>query len=220
MDALLQLLVSHWVIIAALIGAVALAYCFLEWGEMSRTRRIVGVFTVVLALHMVEEYSIPGGFHYAFNVVQGSADGNAYPLSALSAMVTNLAGMVCFAVLVFARVERPWTLLLIAIFGIGQAVVHTVFGMLALEMFRGAGMAFPYSPGMANSLVLMLPLSIACIVALKRDRSLDAKQVAIAVLATAFLIIGLIRIPIAFLGSDPQTAFRFADAGFYQQFLL
>jgi len=49
--------------------------------------------------------------------------------------------------------------------------------------------------------------------------NLVARQVVIAVLAAVFLIVGLIRIPIAILGSDQQTLFRFADAGFYQQFL-
>ena len=218
-NAFLDFLVAYWVPMVGVLGAVVLACCVLRWKKVSATRKIIGVFVVVLALHMIEEYAFPGGFHYAFNIVQGSANGNAYPLNTLSAMVTNLVAAICFASIFFAKIDKPWVLLLIAFFGIGQAVIHTVFGVLAFGLFSDAGMAFPYTPGMANSIILMLPLSIVSIVQLAKDRLLDKKQVALAILAMVFLVIGLIRLPVIFLGSDPATTFVFADAGFYQRFL-
>lgn len=215
----LDFVVSCWVPMVGAIGAMALVFCAAKWRSLSVTRKISSVFVIVLALHMIEEYALPGGFHYVFNVVQGSTNGNAYPLNTLSAMVTNLTAEIVFAVFMFKGVEKPWIELLIAFFGIAQTIIHVVFGVMAFGMFQDAGMAFPYTPGMANSVLLMLPLSIYCIVRLRKSEELDKRQVLLAVLAAAFLIIGLIRVPVMVLGSDPSTAYVFADAGFYQQFL-
>ena len=215
----LDFIVFYWVPMVGVIGVVALVFCVVKWQSLSATRKISGVFVIVLALHMIEEYAFPGGFHYVFNVVQGSANGNVYPLNTLSAMVTNLTAEIVFAIFMFKGVENPWIELLIAFFGIAQTIIHVVFGVMAFGIFRDAGMMFPYTPGMANSILLMLPLSIYCIVRLRKSEELDKKQVLLAVLAAAFLIIGLIRVPVMVLGSDPSTAYVFADAGFYQQFL-
>ena len=226
MNIIIDWILASWLYISAGIAGAAAFYLFSKRKSLSVPRKICSIFLVFLVLHMIEEYVFPSGFFYIFNLVLGSTDPMAYPLNTLSCMITNFVGVLFFAFVLWKWSEKVWATLTIAIFGIAQLAVHLIFGLSALELFSQAGQVLPYSPGLFTSVFLFLPLSIYCFIHLAKNKSLSMKragssfkEIGIAVLVVIIIVAGLIMVPMKTLGSDPDTAYRFSNTGYYEQFL-
>jgi len=106
-----------------------------------------------------------------------------------------------------------------------QVIVHSVLGFASLELFGQAGQFLPYSPGLFNSLFLLLPLSVYCFIYLAKSKALSMKhagaslkEIGIAVLVVIIIVAGLIMLPMQTLGNDPDTIFTFDSNRYYDQF--
>ncbi|MGN1284828.1 MAG: hypothetical protein ACI4TY_05965 [Candidatus Limosilactobacillus intestinavium] len=61
-----------------------------HWHDWSNLNKLGALTVIVLAFHVWEEWVIPGGFHYIYNL--HSAFPNRYPMSELTDMITNFGG--------------------------------------------------------------------------------------------------------------------------------
>jgi len=227
MSYLIIWILKHWLLfISAIAGAVAF-YLWSNWKLINIPKKICGVFVIILVCHMIEEYVYPAGFHYIFNLVMGgSVDPTVYPLNQLCCMVTNFIAVIIFVFALWKISDKLYTLLTIAIFPIGQIITHTIFGIKSFEIFSSYGQSIPYSPGMINSIFFMLPITIYCIVYILRNRKIYFKNIQITLLhigitifAIAFLIGGLILLPMNVLGNDLNAPYIFENQGYYERFL-
>ena len=50
---------------------------------------VTAAISVLIPLHVVEEWVFPGGFHYHYNTVMKSKQLDRYPMSRLTDMLTN-----------------------------------------------------------------------------------------------------------------------------------
>lgn len=226
MNYIIDWILAVWLYISAGIAGAAAFYVFSKWKILTIPRKICGVFVVFLVIHMIEEYVYPGGFQYIFNTMFNSTNPAAYPLNELSCMVTNFVAVLFFAFVLWKWSERVWVTLTIAIFGIAQLIVHTILGFASFELFKQAGQVLPYSPGLFNSVFLLLPLSVYCFIYLAKSKSLSMKharaslkEIGIAVLVVIIIVAGLIMLPMQTLGNDPDTVFTFNSNGYYDRFL-
>ncbi|MFV0519230.1 MAG: HXXEE domain-containing protein, partial [Lachnospirales bacterium] len=48
---------------------------------------------IVLVLHVIEEWVLPGGLHYSYNISHGSNVLGRYPMNRLTDMITNFGGV-------------------------------------------------------------------------------------------------------------------------------
>jgi len=226
MNIILDWVLAVWLHISAAIAGGAAFYVFSKRKSLSVPRKICGVFVVFLVCHMIEEYVYPAGFQYIFNMMYGSADPAAYPLNELSCMVTNFVAVLFFAFALWKWSEKIWVTLTIAIFGIAQVIVHMILGFASFGLFGQTGQILPYSPGLFNSVFLLLPLSAYCFIYLAKSKSLamknagaSLKEIGVAVLALIIIVAGLIMLPMQTLGNDPDTVFTFSSNGYYDRFV-
>ena len=50
---------------------------------------VIAAISVLIPLHVIEEWVFPGGFHYHYNTVMKSKQLDRYPMSRLTDMLTN-----------------------------------------------------------------------------------------------------------------------------------
>lgn len=208
--------------ICVAMGACVAGWLIPKWKALSAPERISWLFIVVLAVHIFEEYTCPGGFVWAFGTAAGSTNPLSAPLNRLTTMITNVGAMVVFIMLAWKWANRPWMLIAIAIFDLLQLIMHTAFGVISMQYC--SWLHVPYSPGLANSVLMMLPLAIACIVVLRREHMLRGHggkfvvgQILLGLVVDIVVVVALIAVPVNLLGNDVNSPYAFPDAGFYQR---
>ena len=92
-----------WIYVMFAIGGVTAVFLVFRWHEWSAAMRLCAVNAVILPFHVLEEWILPGGFHYAYNMNQKVFDEkllHQYPMSKLTDMITNFLGIgfyrICF----------------------------------------------------------------------------------------------------------------------------
>lgn len=171
---------------------------------------------IVPVLHVLEEWVLPGGLHYSYNIDHGSDILSCYPMNRLTDVITNFGGVVlgCI-VLKFWGFRKPAGIA-VMLFSAFEVVIHIVIGVTSMKAFGEYGMNTLYSPGPVTSLLGFLPVSIALAREIFRSRA-SVKQwiIAIAVMfAFCFLLINLPEM----LLSDKNSPYQFTDRGCYEKY--
>lgn len=174
---------------------------------------------IVLVLHVLEEWVLPGGLHYSYNIDHGSAILSRYPMNRLTDMITNFGGVIlgCI-VLKFWGFRKPAGIA-VMLFSAFEVVIHIVIGITSMKTFGDYGMNTLYSPGLITSLFGFLPVVIGLAKELffcgkKRP---TIKQWIMAVTAMFGFCFLLINLPEMVLG-DEDTPYAFTDRGYYEQY--
>ena len=82
----------YCMIIMSVILTVQMIVHWKEWDGLTK----LGAFTViVLTFHVWEEWVIPGGFHYIYNIDSAAALRSRYPMSQITDMITNFCYALC-----------------------------------------------------------------------------------------------------------------------------
>jgi hypothetical protein len=204
-----------WLIATYGIGLLMMIWAAVGWSGWETPRKLLCLLAILLPLHVLEENTFPDGFHYMMNLIQHSDDPNAGPMNRLSDMVSNFGGEVLFVVL-FLWGGNVGSSILVAFFGIGESVVHTIFGILTHQKLKERGMKTIYGPGLATSYLTLLPLSAYAI------RSLSTQTIVFADVLTGILLIIcvialLIRIPILVFGKY-QPEYAFSSSGYFKKY--
>ncbi|MCH3960908.1 MAG: HXXEE domain-containing protein [Solobacterium sp.] len=219
METLLQGWLSIWLYVMA---AIAIVLCILIYKHRHTWSKLTILCTlaiVVLVLHVLEEWVLPGGLHYSYNLSHGSSILSCYPMNRLTDMITNFGGVLlgCI-VLKFWGFGKPAGIA-IMLFSLFEVFIHVSIGLQDMQIFAPYGMNTLYSPGLITSLFGFLPIAIGIAIQLfrtKEDRP-KFRQWIIAIAAMFGFCFLLINLPEDLLGSQ-NTPYAFTNRGYYERY--
>lgn len=218
METIIQGWLSIWLYVMAIIGVV-LAYLIYKNRKIwSRLNILCTLAVIVLILHVIEEWVMPGGLHYSYNISHGSTLLDSYPMNRLTDIITNFGGVLlgCI-VLKFWGFRKPAGIA-IMLFSMFEVIIHISIGITDRSLFAQYGMNTIYSPGLVTSLFGFLPVSIAIGLHLfKKENRPSLLQWVMAVAAMFGFCFLLINLPEDLLGSE-DTPYEFTDRGYYERY--
>lgn len=174
---------------------------------------------IVLILHVIEEWVLPGGLHYSYNIAHGSTHLSRYQMNCLTDMITNFGAVVlgCI-VLKFWGFRKP-AAAAIMLFSAFEVIVHVTNGIQDMQIFGVYGMNTLYSPGLITSLFGFLPLCVGLAIYLfkKKENRPTLVQWIMAFASIAVFGFLLINLPEAVLGRE-DSPYEFTNRGYYERF--
>jgi len=206
-----------WINLMYALGAIMLVLTIIYGSTWATPRLLAALFVIVLPLHVFEELQFPAGFHYMMNTVQKSEAPNVGPENRLSDMVTNLGAEIIFIGFVVFGGNLA-TSVAFAIFGIGESIVHTIFGILIWKHFKSNGKRTIYGPGSLSAYFTQLPISIYAIIWLS-TQAVATSDIIIGIVIIMLIMGLLIRLPMMILGGKKHPEFAYESAGYFSKFL-
>ena len=152
MEAIMQGWLSIWLYVMLAIGIVLGACVWKNRKTWSALNILCTLAIIVLILHVIEEWVLPGGLHYSYNIAHGSTLLSRYPMNRLTDMITNFG-----AVVVGCIVLKVWGFckpagVAVMLFSAFEVVMHISIGIQDMGIFGKYGMNTLYSPGLITSL--------------------------------------------------------------------
>ena len=157
-----------WIYFIGVLGIATAIYLALNWSWLPLGAKAGAFGAIIMPLHVIEEWKLPGGLHYIYNVIFGSKEMGSkhldrYPMSRLTDMITNV-GLVVFP-LIFLVLSLTTNLstemaVCIMLFSFMEVVAHTIVGIYSFIRYRKAGKRSIYCPGFGTSYLLFLPAGI------------------------------------------------------------
>lgn len=214
MESTINLLLSTWLYFIAIIGVSLTALLFAKWHQWTWLNRLGALATIVLVLHVWEEWVYPGGFHVIYNL--GSDYPDRYPMSQLTDMITNLGGVLLGCIVLIFWGFRASAGIAIAIFSLFEVIIHIFLGFKSYEAFHSQGQNILYSPGLITALFGFLPVAIGIITYfVKHQVSPTLKQWIVAIVALVAISFSLVNLPELLL-KDKNSPYSFPDKGYYE----
>lgn len=133
------------------------------WSTWDAGHRLLGCAFLVLAVHVTEEWFLPGGFHVQYNTLMRSALPDRFPMSRLTDSITVVLAMGLGLVII--PIGGTVLEIAMATFALLEVLGHTVMGTVMLRRLRPYGKRTIYGPGGATAYALYLPLAVALLVA-------------------------------------------------------
>ena len=215
MTQLIHSWLSVWLWVATAIAIAFTAFIIRKWNTWGWGDRLVALFAVLIVPHVWEEWVIPGGFHYIYNVNRGSTILDRYPMSELTDMITNFGLLVVGVVVVVKWGGRTAVAIAAMLFCAVEVLAHT----LTLQIpFGDPGQTSWYDPGLVTALLGYLPLLIGFIVYFVRNKPHPNGRQWLAGVAMLGVLLFIIFGPEALL-KDPQSPYPFPNHGYYDQFV-
>ena len=188
-------------------------------GEPWDALRKLGAFTIiVLTLHVWEEWVIPGGFHYIYNIASDAALRDRYPMSRLTDMITNFGGAILWFVLVEADRYGRRMSFAVMLFSYFEFIVHNLLAYQSMTALYDAGIYSGfYAPGLVTAVCCWLPLGIAYTVWFARE-GFGWKDVVGGVVLLVVLSQCLVTLPENLIKSE-ENPYAFDNAGWYERYV-
>lgn len=189
---------NHWYQIMFLVF-VALAFYGLFWGQnMSITQKLLFASLMALPLHQFEEYELPGGGPIVINrIFWGEKERYLnYPGNWNSIMIVNLNAYI-FYIAALCLPNMLWLGLGTMLFNLFQVLGHCFEMNLKGKTF--------YNPGMATSIALFLPISVAYIILM--FESIAVKTWIIAIIALIVMLLTSVILPVQGLKDEASPYF-------------
>lgn len=218
MEAIIQGWLSIWLYVMTAIGIVLSVLVWQQRKEWSTLDLLCTLAIIVLILHVIEEWVLPGGLHYSYNIAHGSTLLSRYPMNRLTDMITNFGAVVlgCIVLKVW-RFRKPAGIA-VMMFSAFEVIIHITIGIQDMKIFNQYGMNTLYSPGLFTSLFGFLPICIGLAGYLfRKGNRPNVKQWIMAVAATVLLCFLLINLPEDLLGKE-DSPYEFTNRGYYEQF--
>lgn len=174
---------------------------------------------IVLVLHVLEEWVLPGGLHYSYNIDHGSAVLSRYPMNRLTDMITNFGGVLLGCIVLRFWGFRKPAGVAVMLFSAFEVIIHIVIGISSMNTFADYGMNTLYSPGLVTSLFGFLPIVLGLAKALffSGQQRPTIRQWMMAVVAMFGFCFLLINLPEMLLG-DESSPYAFTDRGYYESY--
>lgn len=216
METIIQCWLSVWLYVMLGIGIVLIFEIVKNRKLWTDINILCTAAVVVLIFHVIEEWVLPGGLHYSYNIDHGSDILDCYPMNRLTDMITNFGGVLLGCIVLKFWGFRTPAGIAVMLFSAFETVIHIVIGITSLKTFGEYGMNVIYSPGLITSLFGFLPITIGLAKALiKIKPKLKQWFTAIAVMfCFCFLLINL---PEMLLG-DKNSSYKFTDRGYYERY--
>lgn len=219
MEAILQGWLSVWLYVMVAIG-IMLSVCVWKNRKKWSALDILCTFAIiVLILHVLEEWVLPGGLHYSYNIAHGSTILSRYPMNRLTDMITNFGGVLLGCLVLKVWGFRKPAALAVMLFSWFEVLIHVTIGIQDMQIFRAYGMNTLYSPGLITSLFGFLPVGIGIAIQLFKQKENRPKltQWGMAIVGTAFFAFLLINLPEDMLG-NADSPYEFTNRGYYERF--
>lgn len=208
---------SIWLNCFYLFG-IALLMIWVGFGQAWPERfKLIWLMAMILPIHACEEWQLPGGFHYQYNLTFGSKIPNQYPMNRLTDMLTILIAEVVYLVSL-CFYQQTWILMTFCAFSLLEVGAHTYFGIKMYQRFKSRGKRTIYNPGFATAYLGFggaVLLIIRNIITTTGVTSTDW-------LLMAVMLMGMFLFEIMLperLFRDPHTKFGYQSPMYFSKFL-
>lgn len=219
MENLINAWLSVWLYVMVGIAAILGIKIYKNRHVWDKINILCTLAVIVLVLHVIEEWVLPGGLHYSYNIDHGSSVLSRYPMNRLTDMITNFGGVIlgCI-VLKFWGFRKPAGVA-VMLFSAFEVIIHIVIGITSMNTFSEYGMNILYSPGLVTSLFGFLPITICLAKTLffGSEKRPTLKQWISAVVVMFGFCFLLINLPEMILGSE-ESPYAFTDRGYYERY--
>lgn len=215
MSNIISWFLSIWLYVFAAIGLALVISLKIKWKEWDWRNKISTLAFIVLVLHVWEEWRIPGGFHYLYNLNAGSTALDRYPMSELTDMLTNSGGLLVGVVVLVIWGIKNSAAIAIFLTSILEVILHTVSAFQSFEKFKDVGQSIVYSPGFVTAILGFLPVAIAFIVYFIHKNRPTKWEWMIGTIAFVVTLLLFIKLPEALL-KDVNSIYPYHDKGFYE----
>lgn len=219
METIINAWLSVWLYVMTAIATILGIQIYKNRKAWDKINILCTLAVIVLVFHVLEEWVLPGGLHYSYNIDHGSAILSRYPMNRLTDMITNFGGVVLGCIVLKCWGFRKPAEIAILLFSAFEVVIHIVIGITSLKTFGEYGMNTLYSPGLITSLFGFLPIVIALAKELffSGKKRPTVKQWIMAVASMFALCFLLINLPEMVLG-DENSPYAFTHRGYYEQY--
>lgn len=219
MEAIMQGWLSIWLYVMTAIGIVLGVLVWKRRKEWSPLNTLCTLAIIVLILHVIEEWVLPGGLYYSYNIAHGSTLLSRYPMNRLTDMITNFGAVVVGCIVLRCWGFRKPAGVAVMLFSAFEVIMHISIGIQDMQIFGAYGMNTLYSPGLITSLFGFLPVCVGLAIHLfkKKENRPKLVQWIMAIAATAVLGFLLINLPEAALGKK-DSPYEFTNRGYYERF--
>lgn len=219
METLINTWLSIWLYVMAAIGIVLCYQIYKNRKTWDKINILCTLAVIVLILHVIEEWVLPGGLHYSYNINHGSEFLSKYPMNRLTDMITNFGAVVVGCIVLKVWGFRKPAGIAIMLFSAAEVVMHIGIGIQDMKIFGEYGMNTVYSPGLVTSLFGFLPVSIGLAIVFfkNKENRPKLKQWVMGVAAIGVLGFLLINLP-EMVFSNEDTPYEFTNRGFYEQY--
>ena len=217
-----------WIYFICVLGIATATYLVLNWSVLPVGAKAGAFGAIIMPLHVIEEWKLPGGLHYIYNVIFGSKEMGSkhldrYPMSRLTDMITNV-GLVLFplAFLVLSLVAglSNEMAICITLFCFMQVVAHTIVGIYSFIRYRKAGKRSIYCPGFGTSYILFLPAGIYLVYAMPQLTTGNWIGGIVALAVMSICCVPLQEIPLKkWVLKQENNAFAFESPKYYAKFV-
>ena len=206
-----------WQIALDCIGIVFAIVLCMNWSDYNAAQQMFVLMGILIPIHVFEEWWWPAGFHWQYNLSNGSTRPERYPMCRLTDMVTNTVACIVFALFgIFNLTSNPFLLAMTA-FCLLEVVVHTWLGTNMYRRYKSKGKKTIYGPGTATAYTCFAALMVWGIMLLQ-ERTLAGMDWLQGIGLLVALLIILIVIPEKSLGSK-DSPYDFKSAGYFEKFL-
>lgn len=209
---------TGWLYCMLFMSIVLTVQLIVLWKKWDVLRKLGAFTVVVLTFHVWEEWVIPGGFHYYYNISSNAAIRDYYPMNELTDMITNFGGAVLWFILVQIKKYGRKMSFAVMLFSYAEVVIHLLGAASSQSILLDNGIYSGfYGPGLVTALVCWLPLGIAFTVYFVKTRVHKWDLIGgVAILIALSLL--LITMPENLLKSE-NTPYVFVNAGWYEQWI-
>lgn len=209
---------TGWLYCMLIMSIVVTVQLIVHWKEWEVLRKF-GAFTViVLTFHVWEEWVIPGGFHYYYNISSVASLRDCYPMNELTDMVTNFGGAVLWFLLVQIKKYGRKMSFAVMLFSYAEVAIHLLGASSSQSILLKNGIySGYYGPGLTTALVCWLPLGIGYTAYFAKTHVQKWDVIGGVVILVALSQL-LITMPESLLKSE-NTPYVFDNEGWYEQWI-
>ncbi|MEA5151314.1 MAG: HXXEE domain-containing protein [Oscillospiraceae bacterium] len=154
-----------WLYVIILIAGVVLGVLIYNWSVWDWGTRLFAFATILLPIHVLEEWHFPGGFHTMYNLMAKSDKLDRYPMNQLSDMWTNFIGVVFGCVVLLVGVN-PIFLIMQLFLCCAEMYGHFSGGIFTYKNFRDKGKKTIYNPGLLTTIIGYIPIAVGIVICL------------------------------------------------------
>lgn len=205
-------------LISGIAGGLAVLL-FVHWKAWPLYTKLAVAADISLVLHVLEEWKLPGGFYYMYNLQHKDPKelADRYPMSQLTDMITNFIPIALGCVMLAFGMPR-WCSLMWFLLSLMEVIVHTLAGRDCLHLFGARGKRGLYNPGLATAYGCFLPIAIFYFVCFAVEGFPSWSDIALALIGTFALSYLVIDLPESRL-KDPNSPYAFDwGKGYFAKF--
>ena len=217
-----------WLICLGILGGIVAVLLIMNWNTWLPGTKAGAFLAIIMPLHVLEEWKLPGGLHYIYNIIFGPKEFGGkyldrYPMSRFTDMLTNIG--LAVIPLIYAVLAQHCGLsnivaICIIILSFGQVLAHTVVGCYALKRYRKRGKKSVYCPGHITACVMFLPAGIYLCSVISNVTAVDVLGGILAMAILGAVCVPLQEIPLKkWVLKQEGSTFAFASPKYFAQFV-